>query len=450
MDKLVPKDRREEIALFRASIIGSLARRHFDHGELREALRQLSEQRFRAPGGDVTRRYSVASLERWYYAYRMDGLSALAPKARKDKGRARDLTDEQRTLLLDIRREHRSASVPLILRTLVAEGRIDAREISEPTVRRLFAEHGLDRIGLRDGAIDGRLRLRWQADRVSALWHGDVCHGQSILIDGVLKPLRIHALLDDYSRYVVALEAHHAEREVDMLGLFVRALRVYGAPDALYLDNGSTYRGDVLRIGCERLGVTLLHAKPYDAPARGKMERFWRTLRQGCLDFLGKDLSLHDVQVRLLAFLDQHYHRAPHGGLFGRTPRSEFETGVAAREHDHLTEEQLKRALTVRERRRVRRDNTLSIRGTDYETAQGFLAGRLVTIAYSFLDGPGDPPVVEHEGKQLSLFPVDPVKNARRKRRIRPEASGNVIPFDPAGALLAKAVGRKPRTEEDR
>ena len=269
------------------------------------------------------------------------------------------------------------------------------------------------------------------------------------LIGQTTKPLRIHALLDDYSRYVVALEAHHAEREVDMLGLFVRALRVYGAPDALYLDNGSTYRGDVLRIGCERLGVTLLHAKPYDAPARGKMERFWRTLRQGCLDFLGKDLSLHDVQVRLLAFLDQHYHRAPHGGLFGRTPRSEFETGVAAREPDHLTEEQLKRALTVRERRRVRRDNTLSIRGTDYETAQGFLAGRLVTIAYSFLDGPGDPPVVEHEGKQLSLFPVDPVKNARRKRRIRSDKSGNVIPFDPAGALLAKAVGRKPRTEEN-
>lgn len=453
MEKLVPKDRREEIALFRASIIGSLARRHFDHGELRAALREIAEQTFRPPDSEVTRRYSVPTLERWYYAYRESGLPALAPKARKDKGRARDLTDQQRALLLDIRREYRSASVPLILRTLVAEGRIGEGEISEPTVRRLFAEHGLDRIGLRDGAVDGRLRLRWQADRVGALWHGDVCHGPSIVIDGQPKPLRIHALLDDRSRFVVALEAHHSEREVDMLGLFVRALRIHGAPDALYLDNGATYRGDILRIGCERLGVTLLHAKPYDAPARGKMERFWRTLRQGCLDFLGKDLSLHDVQVRLLAFLDQHYHRAAHGGLFGRTPRSEFETGIAAREpeRDHLTEEQLKRALTVRERRRVRRDNTLSIRGTDYETAQGFLAGRLVTVAYSFLDGTDEPPVVEHEGKQLSLFPVDPVKNARRKRRAdRSDRSGTVIPFDPAGALLAKAVGKKPRTEERR
>src|SRR5262249_49069763 len=108
--------------------------------------------------------------------------------------------------------------------------------------------------------------------------------------------------------------------EDDMLDLMLAALRRHGAPGTLYLDNGATYRGDVLRLACERLGVTLIHAQPYDAPARGKMERFWRTLREGCLDHLGTMTSLHDVQVRLLAFLDEHYHRAPHGGLFGRTP----------------------------------------------------------------------------------------------------------------------------------
>jgi hypothetical protein len=33
------------------------------------------------------------------------------------------------------------------------------------------------------------------------------------------------------------------------------------------------------------MGTALVHAKPYDAPARGKIERFWRTLREGCLSF---------------------------------------------------------------------------------------------------------------------------------------------------------------------
>jgi putative transposase len=97
-------------------------------------------------------------------------------------------------------------------------------------------------------------------------------------------------------------------------------LRRSGAPDSLYLDNGHTYSGETLRIACERLGVTLIHAKPYDAPARGKMERFWRTLREGCLDQLGTMASLHEVQARLVAFLDEHYHQAPHGGLLGKRP----------------------------------------------------------------------------------------------------------------------------------
>jgi transposase InsO family protein len=137
-------------------------------------------------------------------------------------------------------------------------------------------------------------------------------------------PVRIHALLDDASRYVVAIEARHAEREVDMLAVFIRALRRFGAPDALYLDNGSTYRGETLSVACARLGTALVHAKPYDAPARGKMERFWRTLRDQCLRFCGDLGSLHDLDVRLLAWLDEHYHKAPHGGLMGKTPEQVF------------------------------------------------------------------------------------------------------------------------------
>src|SRR5690606_19835999 len=120
---------------------------------------------------------------------------------------------------------------------------------------------------------------RWQAERPNALWHGDVCHGAPLRgPDGSSRPLRIHALLDDATRYVVALQAFASEREDDMLALLVGALRRHGPPRALYLDNGPTYRGTALRLVCERLGTTLVHAQPYDPAARGKMERFWRTL----------------------------------------------------------------------------------------------------------------------------------------------------------------------------
>ena len=325
--------------------------------------------------------------------------------------------------------------------------RLEKSALSATTLRRLFKEVGLDRIGLRDGTA-GKTRLRWQAEKPMAVWHGDVCHGPSLRIDGKVAPLRIHGLMDDASRFVVALEAHHTEREVDMLGLLVRALRRHGKPDALYLDNGSTYRGDTLATACARLGVTLLHARPYSPESRGKMERFWRTLREGCLDFLGTLTSLHDVNVRLLAFLDTHYHQAPHAGLMGRAPRTVFDAATPV--PGDFDEAALRDALTVRTRRRVRRDTTVAIDGVDYELAHGHLTGRIVNLCRCLVDVT-EVPWVEFEGKRYEVHPVDPVKNARRPRAQRRSEFDETAPrhsaFDPPRALLDKATGKRPGGE---
>ena len=142
MERLTAKDHGEAVAIFRSEIVGALTRRELGRGELRAALGEIAEKRFRPPGSDGTRRFSVATLERWYYAYRQGGLEALVPEPRSDRGRARELTPEQRTLLLEIRREYPSASVPLILRTLVSDGRLEGGAVSAQTVRRLFREQG--------------------------------------------------------------------------------------------------------------------------------------------------------------------------------------------------------------------------------------------------------------------------------------------------------------------
>jgi putative transposase len=281
---LGPADHAEAVAIYRATVIGPLMHRVLTHGQLATELRALSEQRFRPPGAASTRTYSIPTLERWHYAFRSDGLAGLRPRPRSDQGFAQELTEELRTLLLDIRREHPDASVPLIVRTLVDEGRLEEGKVSEPTVRRLYVAAGLRRRAVHPEG-ESKTRLRWQAERPGALWHGDVCHLTGCTVAGKTTPVRIHGLLDDASRYVIALEAHATEKEVDMLGMTVDALRREGKPDGLYLDNGSTYRGDILKTACARLGITLLHAKPYDPEARGKMERFWRTLRQGCLNY---------------------------------------------------------------------------------------------------------------------------------------------------------------------
>ena len=154
--------------------LAALAHRDLERGELRDALRALAKLRFRMPGARFTRCIAPSTLERWVYLYRAGGLVALKPKLRSDRGRGRELTPEQRALLLDIRREHPSASVPLILRTLVLDGRLSKDAVSETTVARLFRDAGLPR-GVRPEGHDGlprqwfHLSRRGVADRLRAV-----------------------------------------------------------------------------------------------------------------------------------------------------------------------------------------------------------------------------------------------------------------------------------------
>jgi len=434
-----PHDHAEAVAIFRAMVIGPVVHRAFSHGELAAGLRELSQQRFRPPQADSTRTFSVPTLERWVYAYRQEGLAGLRPRPRTDQGFAQAIPDELRELLLDIRREHRNASVPLIRQTLIDEGRMNPDLVSEPTLRRLFAAHGLPRQAA-DPEGGDRGRLRWQTERPGALWHGDVCHLTQCDLGGQTIPVRIHGMLDDASRYGIALEAHSTEKEVDMLDLLVDALRVHGLPDGLYLDNGATYRGQILQTVCARLGIALLHAKPYDPQARGKMERFWRTLREGCLDYLGAVASLADLNERLAAWLARRYQCAPHGGLLGKSPAAVYATRTAGA----IDEARLRAALTIHSRRRVSNDNVVSLDGVPWELDQGFLAGQIITVAHCFAT-PKGPPWVEHEGKRLALHPLDPVKNARRKRlRLKSPAlaaARRPVDFNPVRALLAPPQG---------
>jgi putative transposase len=452
MESLSPRSHAERVAIFRHTVIGRLLVREFVHGELRAELEALSRERFRPPEADSTRCFAVSTLERWYYSCKKCGAEALAPKPRADKGHGRKLTAEMRALLCDIRAENRSASVPTILSTLQAEGLLpsdpkDEHAASPQTVRKLLAARGLKRVSAKVAAQDepqegAKMRLKWQASKPGALWHGDVCHF-SILVGGVKRPVRIHAHLDDASRYITAIEAFWTEREDDMLALFIDALRVHGPPDALYLDNGATYRGEALITVCHRIGTLLLHPKPYDPQARGKMERFWRTLREQMLVFHTGETTLEELNRRLRAFLDK-YHRTSHAGLLGRTPGAVYR---AHQRSDDLDEHKLQQALMVSETRRVSPDNLVRIDGIAWELDQGFLAGKRVTIVRSLLT-PATPPAVEIEGKLLPLHPVDPIHNARRQRPAlrapepkKPARPG--VPFNPADTLLKAQKAKK-------
>jgi putative transposase len=236
----------------------------------------------------------------------------------------------------------------------------------------------------------------------------------------------------------VAQRVFDHEREVAMLELLVEAIGLYGAPRRLFLDNGATYSGEALATACGRLSVELIHAKAYDPQARGKMERFWRTMRQGCMDHMGAQPSLHAVGVRLTAFVAERYHKAAHAGLVGRSPAKVWaEHRCVAVPGDDLDV-----ALTVRATRRVRTDCTVSVGNLDWELAESFLAGRKVTVCRTLADAQRAP-WIEHDGSTYRLRPVDPVANGMRKRK-KPTPGVDAVDFDPATVLLDRALRRRP------
>lgn len=438
--KISPRSHAEAVALFRVQVIGELAARELSHGELAGALRALSQKRFRAPESEVTRSYGVSTLERWYHSYRKHGVKGVTPKARSDRGYGQMLSEEERKLLLQVRSEHRALSSKAIVRALVKQGGLRKDIISLNSLRRLYRAHALERLSKRhDGP--GKSRKSWEAQRPGKIWHADVCHGPPLQEGGKNKALRVHGILDDNSRYITGICARHTEMEIDMLELMAQAVRRWGCPETLYVDNGSTYRGDTLALFCSRLDIKLLHAQPYDPQARGKMERFWRTLREGCLDHLPVGATLHDVQVRMLGFVERAYHIEAHSSLVGETPEQRW-TGRA--ELRQTSEQELREALTVEVIRRVSKTGTLSIAGIDWELEKGYLAGRKVHVYRTLVDVAAAP-WVEWDGKRLPLHRMDTRKNARRGRAPASQHRIDKVPFDPVEPLVNELVGRDPK-----
>lgn len=423
----------EQVALFRHSVVGDLLARELDRGELQSELQDRAKQRYRPPGASSTRRYSWKTLQRWYHEARR-GPMALKPASR-ERGHALALGEDQREMVLAMREAHRSAPVDLILSEAVRHGIVAEGEVSVSTLRRLFRAAGLNREPRRRASRSTDVqRRRWAAKNPGDLWHGDVCH--LVLPDGddQTRKVLVHGFLDDASRYFVALKARTHETEADMLEVLCGALLQHPPPSVLFLDNGSCYRGDVLALVCQRLGIRLVHAQPYDPESRGKMERAWRTMRGRCTDHLPGLATLHDIDLALWSWLDADYHRRPHASLMGSTPRKTYLAGKRGRP---LTAKELATALEVSGRRQVKKDGTFTVDGDVYEVAGRHLFGRWVTVV---TDGLTDRLLrVAWQGQTVPFGPCDPVANRHRKRAPAAEQARGDVPFDPIAALLQQA-----------
>jgi len=410
---------RQAIALFRYGLIADLLQLPLGKRGLYERLREKAAADYAIPGSSRTR-VAAETLRHWMKDYRRGGFEALYPKGRADRGRSRALPQAVADALLTAKEEAPKLSIPQLI-AAVGEALPEAAvKPAASTVHRLLARAGLMDKAARHDEASGADRRRFAFAEPGQLWMSDVMHGPSVGMPGTRQRRKAYliAFLDDATRVVPYCAFCLSENTAAFLPVFKQALQRRGTPQRLYVDNGANYRSQQLALVCAKLGVALIHARPYQPQGKGKQERWFRTVRAQLLATLTEadTASLDALNRRLWAWVEAEYHHSPHRGLDGMTPLDRWAMSeTAPRLPGGLDLDAL---FLFEAKRRVQRDRTVSLSGTLYEV-DAALVGQTVTLRYD----PSVPPArgieVWHEGRLIERArPLDAYANCfvRRNR----------------------------------
>jgi len=446
------RDLRHEVALFRYGLIADLV--HLPPGTkgLYRQLEAKAAREYRIPGTSRTR-VAAETLRDWLRLYRQGGFDALLPKPRADRGEPRRLPPAVIERLLAIKEANLALSVRLIIEQARAADDVpDELPLPRSTVHRLLARHGLMRKRLDEPTdLD---RRRFAFERAGQLWMSDVMHGPAVTVgERTRRKTYLIAFIDDATRVIPAAAFALAENTAAFLPVFKQAILRRGFCERFYVDNGAQFRSHHLAIVCAKLGVALIHARPYRPQGKGKIERFFRSLRAQLLTRLTPEdtTSLEALNRRLAVWVEGEYHQTPHRGLDGQTPLERWAQTAGEVRFPEPTLD-LDDVFLFETTRKVQKDRTVSLNGTLYEV-DAALVGERVTLRYDPSAPPGRPVQVFHDNQQTPpAKPVDVYANCFVKRH-RP--SWTLTPDAPApqptpSTLALRSLGDDDESKEDR
>ena len=84
-----------------------------------------------------------------------------------------------------------------------------------------------------------------------------------------------------HSRFIVGGELFYNDSAANFQHVFKDAVATYGIPSKLYTDHGAAYDNEQLDLICGAIGCVHLRAKVRDGASKAKIERFWRTSKEG-------------------------------------------------------------------------------------------------------------------------------------------------------------------------
>ncbi len=426
----------EAVALFRYGLIADLL--HVGRRGLYKKLREKAELDYEIPGSQ-RRRVAPETLRGWLRDYRRGGFDALRPKSRRDSGLTRAIPRDVADLLLETKDANRALSVPLLIGKVRKSGKVpDELVLAPATVHRLLAQHGLNKPLPTEPSSKDRRHFAYE--QAGELWMSDVMHGPSVPeSDKRKRKTYLISFLDDATRVVPYGAFAFSESTAAFLPAFEQAIQRRGIPKRLYVDNGAAYRSHHLAVVCAKLGVTLIHARPYQPQGKGKQERFFRTTRMQFLAALSHSAltSLEALNRAFWSWVEGEYHQAPHRGLDGECPADRW----AQRSDElRLCQGDTHDLFLFEQKRKVQKDRTVALDGVLYEV-DAALVGETVLLRYD-PNQKRKPVQIWHRGKQVQIAkPVDAYANCFVRRDRHQSDLG--APAAPAASLKLAGLSKE-------
>jgi putative transposase len=396
----------EKLALFRYALIAPLVIERLPRGELSRRAEEIASRVYDIP--DSKRRaVSVDTLLDWASRYRKGGFEALAPKPRQDRGQSRTITPQLSALIERLKRENPHRTGTTLLRELALCSDTDEPPVSASTLYRFLKQRGLSEKAL----LSSNTHKKFEAQFSNQIWQADMLFGPWVQRPGGgRRQVFLHATLDDASRLVPHAQFYSSQALDAVLDCLRQAISARGVPTKLYIDNARMYRSPQLARIAASLGTLIVHSRPYQPEGRGKIERFFRTVREQFLANLDpkRTLTLEELNDRLWAWVESSYHRSEHSAL-GTTPLLRWQRDIEQiRQLPPATD--LPRLFFHRLDRLVRRDSTLLLHSLLYE-APPHLAGKTIEVRFDPLDAAQVE--IWFQGKlEAAARLVDPVVNA--------------------------------------
>jgi putative transposase len=376
-EQVARAERARAVALFRYALIREAADARLSKRDRGELVRHVAAAEHTGPFGEPVR-VSRPTVDRWIRAWRSGGFDALLPPLRQVSPRTRADVLE---LAAALKREQPR-------RTAAQVGRIVATHLgwapSQRTIQRLFVRLELNT------RPDGRPPVafgRFQAEGPNRLWIADALHGPKI--DG--RNSYLFAIIDDHSRLIPGYRWGHSEDTLRLEAALRRAVTARGVPDVLYVDNGSAFVSKQFLRACAVLGIRVTHSRPGRPQGRGKVERWFGTVRGQFLveiapaDNAGTTVErIDELNTLFTAWVETVYHRCVHDET-GQTPLDRWHAHFADTAPVLPDPALLREAFLWAEYRTVAKTATVSLFGNSY-CVDPALVGRKVELLFDPFD----------------------------------------------------------------